>query len=195
MPLLSRRQLRAGRRADRGGDSTRDGSSSGLRRLGILLAAAALALLPSGLLVWRMMVRPHRGTAPAPAIPPQLEPALEPPPAAASEAAAGPQMAKARFSSPPAEAPSTINVAMATDEEQPIGLLAVVNSTLTTSSAPGRVRFHIIVAATQRRPLRTALESLFAGTSFHMCAVAIVASAASVFKRRARLFAAQVLAR
>ena len=154
------------------------GGSSGLRRAGLLVTVAALSLLPSGLLISRW--HQHAAGAvspPAPApmgLPEELEPAAEPPPAAASEAAAAaaaaPMAAAAAAGQQPRTeaAPGHVNIALATDEEEPIGLLAVVNSTLAHSRTPRRVRFHLIVPAERRKPLREALERLWPQTSFHM---------------------------
>ena len=109
-----------------------------------------------------------RGDPPAPEVSPEPPPAAEPPPVAVSEPVPSGAGVK-RTGLPQLEhQPATINVAMATDEEQPIGLLAVINSTITHSRSPGRLRFHIIVPASQRKVLRLGLESLFSRASFHM---------------------------
>ena len=64
---------------------------------------------------------------------------------------------------PPAAA---LNVAISTDEEQPLGLLALVNSTLSHTSLLAPVHFHLIVPDGMRRPLRVALEGLFPAAVF-----------------------------
>ena len=64
---------------------------------------------------------------------------------------------------PPAAA---LNVAISTDEEQPLGLLALVNSTLSHTSSLAPVHFHLIVPDGMRRPLRVALEGLFPAAVF-----------------------------
>ena len=64
---------------------------------------------------------------------------------------------------PPAAA---LNVAISTDEEQPLGLLALVNSTLSHTASLAPVHFHLIVPDGMRRPLRVALEGLFPAAVF-----------------------------
>ena len=140
-------------------------------QFGLLLVAAALSLMPSGLLVSRMLVsrvrvQPKASRGPAPGVSPEPIPTAELPPAAVSEA--GEPYASERVAFPQLQiAPATINVAMATDEDQPIGLLAVINSTLSHGTSPD-FRFHLIVPVGQRKPLRLALVSLFGQASFRM---------------------------
>ena len=168
VPFLPRRQKRAGCH----GYEAAGGKPKGrLGRVSLLLLVAVLSFTPSGLmvsrtLVSRMLVQPQASRGPAPGVSPELTPAAEPLPAALSEA--GPPHASERVALPKLRiGPATINVAMATDEDQPIGLLAVLNSTLSHCTSPG-LRFHLIVPAGQRKPLRLALESLFGQASFRM---------------------------
>ena len=167
-PLLSRRQKRAN---CRGYEATGGKPKSHLGQFGLLLVAAAQSLMPSGLLVSRMLVsrvrvQPKASRGPAPGVSPEPIPTAELPPAAVSEA--GEPHASERVAFPQLQiAPATINVAMATDEDQPIGLLAVINSTLSHGTSPD-FRFHLIVPVGQRKSLRLALVSLFGQASFRM---------------------------
>lgn len=133
--LLSRRQ----KRADcRGYEASRlKGHVLGLGRLGLLLLAAALSLMPSGLLlVSRMLVEPQALRDLATGASTELNPAAESLPSTLSDA--GPSHGSARVALPQLQiAPAIINVAMASDEDQPIGLMAVINSTITHGTSPG----------------------------------------------------------
>jgi hypothetical protein len=61
-----------------------------------------------------------------------------------------------------------INLCVATDEEEPFGLLALINSTVVHAAVPTDLRFHLIVPQASRRRLRLLLEALFTEPSFHM---------------------------
>lgn len=54
-----------------------------------------------------------------------------------------------------------VNIAIASDEEAPFGLLGVVNSTLVHCATPAALRFHLIVPNARRAPLRSQLERLW----------------------------------
>ena len=88
--------------------------------------------------------------------------------------------------SPPPLPPGTINIGVATDEDEPFGLLALVNSTVVHSAQPQLLRFHVVVPPTSRRRLRQLLESLFVQPSFRMYSLDVGGARAKILRHLRR---------
>ena len=131
----------------------------------LLVAAAALAFT----IYTNATLANANPTAPSVLISPEPEPLPPPPPP----------------SSPPAP-PSTIHIGVATDADEPFGLLALVNSTLVNTLEPQLLRFHIVVPGTSRRRLRLLLESLFSQPSFRMYSLDVGGARAKILRHLRR---------
>ena len=131
----------------------------------LLVAAAALAFT----IYTNATLANANPTAPSVLISPEPEPLPPPPPP----------------SSPPAP-PSTIHIGVATDADEPFGLLALVNSTLVNTLEPQLLRFHIVVPGTSRRRLRQLLESLFSQPSFRMYSLDVGGARAKILRHLRR---------
>ena len=79
-----------------------------------------------------------------------------------------------------------IDIGVATDEEEPFGLLALVNSTLTHAAAAADLRFHVIALPGTRRRLRLLLESLFPLPSFRMYTLEVGGVRAKILRHMRR---------
>ena len=99
---------------------------------------------------------------------------------------AGGQVDDASEVVPVAAAVRIINVAMATDLEEPFGLIALVNSTTSNCARPSDLRFHIVVPAGLRRRLRQLLESFFPQPSFRMVTLDVGGARAKILRHLRR---------
>ena len=164
--MLARRQRVAGR----GQSAPRRGSSvARLLPLVFLLAVGGVALSQ-----WTLLSKKPWLTVSAPPAPHENP---SPPSAPSVEL------------SPPASAPGTglIHIGVATDEEEPFGLIALVNSTVHSSaSGGGDLRFHVIVPPESRRRLRQLLESLFVTPSFRMYSLDVGGARAKIVRHLRR---------
>ena len=88
--------------------------------------------------------------------------------------------------SPSASSSTQINIGLATDEDEPFGLLALVNSTVVHSAAPSDLRFHIIVPQASRKRQRQLLESLFPKPSFRMYSLDVGGARAKILRHLRR---------
>ena len=151
-----RRSRRASTSSHRS-DSDDDGSAAGLSSpspgsFGLLLLALAFLSRLAAIPVVEMRKRP------APILP------AEDPPSQSAQPPAPPSAIASSASS----SQRLLNVAVATDLDEPFGLLALINSTICHCSSPSDLRFHVIVPPGSRRRLRLLLESLFPPASFRM---------------------------
>ena len=61
---------------------------------------------------------------------------------------------------------NNVNIGLATEEDKPLAMLGVINSTISHCSRPSSLHFHLIVPQHARRKLRQQLQSLFTQVAF-----------------------------
>ena len=79
-----------------------------------------------------------------------------------------------------------VHIGTSTDEEEPFGLIALVNSTICHSTAPSELRFHVVVPQAAKRRLRLLLESLFPSAAFRMYSLDVGGARAKILRHLRR---------